>query len=261
MARDFDDGACLVPSTVCNVFGTDGDDLLIGTSLDEILCGFGGNDQIEGGDGNDVLYGGDGDDVLIGGEGDDCMLGGAGNDSADTTPGEAAEVERSADDEPSGIQVDATGQCIAAVKGPSTQPRQSDPNLVPPPSNSLGATRRPESSTSGTTLPVATTAVDEPAGGVRLAIAEGDRTVRRGRVRLRVSCSASVPGELVLLADAERIARKRFVCTAPDTTVRVRLNAAGRELVAGDDSVPVQVLVLAAGTTVSGQVVLVSRPG
>ena len=80
-------GECRVPSAVCSILGTDGDDVLTGTPMDDILCGFGGDDQLEGGDGSDVLFGGDGDDVLVGGEGGDCMVGGPGTDSADTTPG------------------------------------------------------------------------------------------------------------------------------------------------------------------------------
>jgi hypothetical protein len=246
LVQDDETGACAVPSSVCTTFGTDGDDLLVGTPLNDILCGFGGNDQLEGGDGDDVLYGGGGDDVLIGGEGDDCMIGQGGSDSADTTPGEPAEVERSADDEPSGIGVGPDGRCITAVKGPSIRPRQSDPNVVGPPGSSAGMSA---------TTPAASAAT---APGVSLSVEGGPRTVRRGRVRLRMTCSAPTRGELVLLAGSQRIGHRRFVCRAPESTVRVRLNAAGRELLAGEDRVRARVLVLAAGRTVEQPIVLVS---
>ena len=79
-------------------------------------------------------------------------------------------------------------------------------------------------------------------------------------MRVPVSCSAEAAAELVLLAGSQRIAHKRFTCTPPETTVRVRLNDAGRKLVADDDRVQARVLVLAGGSTVSRQVQLVS-PG
>lgn len=77
-------------------------------------------------------------------------------------------------------------------------------------------------------------------------------------VRVPVSCSALVPGELVLLAGSKRLAHKRFTCTPPKETVHVRLNNAGRKLVARDDRVQGRLLVLAAARTVSRQVQLVS---
>jgi RTX calcium-binding nonapeptide repeat (4 copies) len=252
-----------VPSSVCSVFGTDGDDLLVGSPLNDVLCGFGGEDQIEGGDGDDVLYGGDGDDALIGGEGTDCMIGQEGVDSADTTPGEAAEVERSADNEPSGITVDAEGRCIAAVKSPSISPRPTDPDSVGRPETlpgSFSASGAPEEPTAEASATTSAAAAPESAG-VSLSVEGGSLTVRRGRVSLDVSCSASTRGELVLLAGSRRIGHRRFVCQAPETTVRVRLNAAGRRLTAADDRVRARVLMLAAGETVEEPVQLVSPRG
>jgi hypothetical protein len=79
------------------------------------------------------------------------------------------------------------------------------------------------------------------------------------RVRVRVSCTASVSAELVMLAGTRRIAHRRFACLPPGRTVRVRLNVAGRRLVARDGRVRARVLVLAGGRTVAGRVLLVSR--
>ena len=94
---------------------------------------------------------------------------------------------------------------------------------------------------------------------MRLGLPDGRLAVRDGMVRVPVSCSAVVSGELVLLAGSQRIAHKRFTCTPPDEKVRVRLNDAGRRLVARDDRVQARLLVLAAGPTITRQVLLVDR--
>jgi hypothetical protein len=80
-------------------------------------------------------------------------------------------------------------------------------------------------------------------------------------VRVPVSCSAEAAAELFLLAGSQRIAHKRFTCTPPESTARVRLNHAGRTLVARDDHIQARLLVLAAGRTVARQVQLVSTGG
>ena len=254
--RDEFDSTCRAPSTVCTVFGTDGDDILVGTPFNDVLCGFGGNDRLEGGDGDDELLGGSGDDVLIGGEGVDCMVGGPGVDSADTTPGEAAEVERSADHDPSGIGLDGEGRCVSAVKGPSQVPRQSPARIVPPLVGARPVVPRPQAS-----APVARAASPSSvSGGVRIGLPGGTTlAVKKGAIRVRVSCSATTSVELVLNAGAKQIADQRFTCHPPERTVRVRLNKDGRTLVAGDDDkVDARLLALAAGQTVARQVQLVS---
>jgi Bacterial Ig-like domain (group 1)/RTX calcium-binding nonapeptide repeat (4 copies) len=65
---------------VCDVFGTNGNDVLQGTSAGEVICGFGGRDQLVGGDGDDTLLGGNGVDALKGGTGNDRARGGGGRD-------------------------------------------------------------------------------------------------------------------------------------------------------------------------------------
>jgi hypothetical protein len=237
---------CRAPSTVCTVFGTDGDDLLIGTPMNDVLCGFGGNDRLEGQGGDDELIGGDGDDELIGGDGEDCMLGGPGDDSADTTPGEAAEVERSADHDPSGIGLDEAGHCNSAVKAHSEIPRAGAHNARPRPTAAASSTNP-----FANPAPVAARLV--------LGIEDTDLTVRDGAVRIRVTCSASAPAELVINAGADHLAQSYFTCRAPETTVRVRLNATGRKLVANDDRVSARVYVAAAGQTAATDVQLISR--
>ncbi|HEY6891660.1 MAG TPA: hypothetical protein VI300_27895, partial [Solirubrobacter sp.] len=237
---------CRAPSTVCTVFGTDGDDLLIGTPMNDVLCGFGGNDRLDGLGGDDELIGGDGDDELVGGEGQDCMLGGPGDDSADTTDNEAAEVEHSADGEPSNIGLDEAGHCNSAVKSTSEIPRAGAESPLPRPSAAAASTTAVADA-----APVAV--------GPRVGIEAAKLTVRDGAVRIRVTCSATTPAELVMLAGEKRIAHTRFTCTAPERTVRVRLNRTGRELVAHDDHVTARVFVAAAGQTVATQLELVSR--
>ncbi|MDD4402056.1 MAG: S-layer homology domain-containing protein [Desulfitobacteriaceae bacterium] len=64
-----------------NVTGGKGDDLLIGNHKDNILIGGFGNDSLYGGDGNDTLDGGDGNDYLNGGKGNDLLITGGGSNT------------------------------------------------------------------------------------------------------------------------------------------------------------------------------------
>lgn len=70
-------------SSVENLTGTNGNDVIRGNSLANSLNGGGGNDWIYGGDGADYLYGGDGNDHLFGEIGIDTLLGGNNNDWLD----------------------------------------------------------------------------------------------------------------------------------------------------------------------------------
>jgi dipeptidyl aminopeptidase/acylaminoacyl peptidase len=65
---------------VCDVYGTDGDDVLTGTPGDDLICGLRGNDRIRAGGGNDTVLAGDGSDSIVGGSGADRLFGAAGND-------------------------------------------------------------------------------------------------------------------------------------------------------------------------------------
>ena len=74
------------------VFGGDGNDLIVGGLNDATLHGGGGNDWLIGGSGHNLLDGGDGNDLLevpcnnrnaatlLGGRGNDLLFGGKGND-------------------------------------------------------------------------------------------------------------------------------------------------------------------------------------
>lgn len=64
----------------CDVFGTDGPDVLHSSDEGDVLCGFGGRDELVGDDGDDTLLGGRGDDVMRGGNGADVLRGGDGRD-------------------------------------------------------------------------------------------------------------------------------------------------------------------------------------
>ncbi|HEY7875721.1 MAG TPA: Ig-like domain-containing protein [Actinomycetota bacterium] len=66
----------------CDIFGTNGSDVLQGTAGSEVICGFGGRDQLIGNGGSDVLIGGNGVDSLKGGTGNDTVRGGGGRDVA-----------------------------------------------------------------------------------------------------------------------------------------------------------------------------------
>ena len=65
---------------ICNLYGTDGDDVLVGTPGDDLICGLRGNDIIRAGLGDDTVLGGDGNDTIHGGGGSDRLFGAAGND-------------------------------------------------------------------------------------------------------------------------------------------------------------------------------------
>jgi dipeptidyl aminopeptidase/acylaminoacyl peptidase len=74
---------------ICDVYGTDGDDMLTGTPGDDLICGLRGNDRIRAGAGSDTALGGDGADSIVGGPGADRLFGAAGNDrlyARDTEP-------------------------------------------------------------------------------------------------------------------------------------------------------------------------------
>ena len=244
---------CALSPAVCSILGTEGDDVLVGTPLDDFICGLGGDDQLHGGDGSDVLLGGNGDDVLVGGEGDDCVDGGPGDDAGDAAPEDSfVDVDRWPRDtgevgQP--VELDPEGNCFhPPTPAPGAAiPRGSSPPIV----GAQSAVGRPSAD-----VPAA--AAED---GLRMAVSGGKRAVRDGVVRIRVSCSATVSAELVLWVGSRRIGRKRFECTRPARTVRVRLNDAGRSLVARDGRVRARVLVLGPGRTFSGQVLLVGPGG
>lgn len=96
---------------------------------------------------------------------------------------------------------------------------------------------------------------------LRMELVNGQLKVHNGEVRVPMSCSTVTPGDVILLADSQRIAHKRFTCTPPKEKVRVRLNDAGRKLVADDDRVEATVGVLTGGETIHKPVALVSPRG
>ena len=255
------DGVCRVWAAACSILGTDGDDVLTGSPFDDVLCGLGGNDRLDGAGGNDVLLGGEGDDFLSGGDGDDCNVGGPGEDEADSL--ELPETERaSAVDTLEGLRVegvtfDAAGRCTGITSFSRWAPvLPVSQTLRPPGGSSLSAKPAPSSSTAP-----APESVAAASGATDLRLLDDRLKVRGGKVRVPVSCSAATPVELALLAGSKRIAHKRFTCTPPDETVRVRLNKTGRKLVAGDDRLEARLLVLAGGRTLSTDVQLVSPAG
>lgn len=69
-------------SSIENLMGSNGHDVLGGDALANVLTGLNGNDLLNGRAGNDTLYGGDGNDTLYGGAGADALFGGEGIDTA-----------------------------------------------------------------------------------------------------------------------------------------------------------------------------------
>ncbi|HEX5980030.1 MAG TPA: calcium-binding protein [Thermoleophilaceae bacterium] len=285
---------CTVFGTDGDDFLTGGlmDDIMCGFGGNDRLEGGEGDDVLLGGDGDDVLIGGPGSDCMVGGPGTDS--------ADATLPDDAAEVEQPPDvnepvlvDEngrcpglprplptaPGGGGGGGGGPVIGGGGGPAIgggggAPVGGNFGSGPPQSGGgAGGAIVPGRVGTGRTFarpqlpaalaPVATIAVatsSSSSSRVGLRLPRGARLVRRGIVRLRVSCSAFAPGELILLAGSRRIAHRRFACRPPGRTVRVPLNAAGRRLVARDDRVRVRMLLLTAGRTVSRRVLLVSLP-
>jgi hypothetical protein len=73
---------------VCNIQGTNGNDVLRGTSKPELICGRLGNDRIYAGGGNDNIYAGGGNDAIYGGGGADFIEAGLGSDYLNGGPGD-----------------------------------------------------------------------------------------------------------------------------------------------------------------------------
>lgn len=69
-------------SSIENIIGSRGDDVIKGDHFNNILRGNLGNDRLEGKGGNDVLVGGEGNDHLAGGDGNDTFFGDAGDDKS-----------------------------------------------------------------------------------------------------------------------------------------------------------------------------------
>ena len=80
-----------------NLFGGDGNDVLIGGSGNDMLFGQAGNDALLGKGGNDLLFGGDGNDTLTGGAGNDQVFGESGNDRMVWNPGDGTDLNEGGD--------------------------------------------------------------------------------------------------------------------------------------------------------------------
>src|SRR5581483_5895339 len=78
-------------TSIENVVGSEGNDLLMGDASANRLDGGGGNDVVSAGAGDDTLVGGAGDDTLFGGTGADVLQGATGTDTA-TYAGSSAAV-------------------------------------------------------------------------------------------------------------------------------------------------------------------------
>ena len=75
-------------STIENLKGGAGGDMLTGDARVNRLYGGGGDDMLDGGAGNDMLMGGAGDDTLMGDAGNDMLMGGAGTNQLDGGAGD-----------------------------------------------------------------------------------------------------------------------------------------------------------------------------
>jgi Ca2+-binding RTX toxin-like protein len=62
------------------LYGDNGNDVIMGSASNDYLDGGAGNDYLNGGAGNDYLFGNEGNDYIIGGDGSDNLVGSWGND-------------------------------------------------------------------------------------------------------------------------------------------------------------------------------------
>jgi Ca2+-binding RTX toxin-like protein len=85
-------GGSTVTDAPLNVFGGDGNDVILGGAGNDTLSGGTGRDDLRGGGGVDVLIGNRGDDVVDGGVGTDTEILGTGADTALWVPGEGNDV-------------------------------------------------------------------------------------------------------------------------------------------------------------------------
>ena len=96
---------------------------------------------------------------------------------------------------------------------------------------------------------------------VRVRVPAGGLTVRKGSFRLRATCSIPGSAQIAVAVGSDTIARKRFSCEPPGRTVLIRLNERGRELLARDDRLRVQLFVLSGERTTLHDALLVSPQG
>jgi len=85
-------GGSTVTDPPLNVFGGDGDDVILGGAANDTLSGGAGSDDLRGGGGVDLLVGNKGVDVVDGGVGNDTEILGSGEDTALWVPGEGSDV-------------------------------------------------------------------------------------------------------------------------------------------------------------------------
>jgi len=76
-----------VASPICDIVGTNEDDVLYGTDGPDHICALRGADTVYAGAGDDIVEGGNGDDLLVGEGGNDLLVGGSGADSFVGGPG------------------------------------------------------------------------------------------------------------------------------------------------------------------------------
>jgi Ca2+-binding RTX toxin-like protein len=79
-------------TTIENVSGGSGNDLINGNLVSNLIYGNEGNDTICGADGDDLIFGGLGDDIIEGGCGNDILDGGGGNDTFLIRSGEGSDI-------------------------------------------------------------------------------------------------------------------------------------------------------------------------
>ena len=113
-----EDGEATIVSTIENIVGGHGNDILTGDDRVNELHGGAGTDTLNGGGGDDVLMGGAGTDTLNGGAGNDTLNGGNDNVEDDLDGGEGSDMIYAGVAETDGMSNDM----IDGSTGPMSEP-------------------------------------------------------------------------------------------------------------------------------------------
>ena len=105
-------------SSIENLVGSNGNDVLRGSAQINRLEGGAGDDELAGRAGDDILLGGAGDDTLLGGQGADYLIGGLSQSDTTPSPGAGRNTASYADASRTTIDGDTSAGVIASLAAP-----------------------------------------------------------------------------------------------------------------------------------------------
>ena len=223
----------IVGSTFDDVLvGSDGGQELFGHAGDDRVDGLGGTDIVNGGTGDDELYGGAGDDRVEGSAGEDYLEGGAGEDlfegdnvcSAEPCTG-GSDFIQARDGEPDTVNcgVGADTAIVDAVDAVATDSQHG--------CERIDRAAAPAGTTFAPPAPGAVLGESTSGPKVRVIGVRKLSTLRRGKLRVEVTCPASCRVKARLISGRTVVASvTRTRLGAGVQTVRPKTSAKGRRL-------------------------------